>query len=281
MVGRLLQWEVRFLDVEGRSMSWRITEERGVAVVYMNSNNVNRQNDGFFGDLSEALDQLDSKFPRHSVILTSEHKVFSTGFDFDYWFSSIANNLVDKVGSDYAKFKRVNLRLFTYPRPVVAAINGHAYAGGLITAFCCDFRIVVNQNANLTLNEVPIGLAMPSLFTEIIRYAIGTPVAVKATLRGRIYSPTEALAAGIVDNVVEPEKLMNEAIGLALELGGDRLTAYAFSKAALQAPILRTIADDSARLDEGMGAAWCSDDARQATARTYAKLKSRKKDRTA
>lgn len=257
-------------------MSWRITEERGVAVVHMNSNNMNRQNDGFFGDLNEALDQLDAKFPRHSVVLTSDHKVFSAGFDFDYWFPSIAKNMVDKVASDYAKFKRVNLRLFTLPRPVVAAINGHAYAGGLITAFCCDFRIVVDHNANLTLNEVPIGLGMPSLFTEIIRYAVGTPVAAKTTLRGRIYSPAEALALGIVDHVIEPAKLMSEAIALAQELGGDRLTAYAFSKLALQAPTLRTIADDTARIDEGFGAAWCSDDARRATARTYAALKSRK-----
>ena len=257
-------------------MSWRISEEQDVAVVHMNSNNVNRQNDGFFADLSDALDRLDAKYPRHSVVLTSDHHLFSAGFDFDFWFPSIAKNMVTKVGSDYTKFKRVNLRLFTYPRPVVAAINGHAYAGGLITALCCDFRIVVNRNANLTLNEVAIGLAMPSLFTEIIRYAIGTPVAAKAILKAGIYSPSEAHAAGIVDQVVEPEKLMGAAVELARELGGDRLTAFTFSKAALQAPVLRTIADDTARLDEGFGAAWCSDDARSATAKAYAKLKSRK-----
>jgi enoyl-CoA hydratase len=257
-------------------MNWRITEEQGVVVVAMNSNEVNRQNDKFFGDLSDALDQLEANYANHPVVLTSDRHLFSAGFDFDYWFPSIAENLVDKVARDYAEFKRVNLRLFTYPRPTVAAINGHAYAGGLITALCCDFRIVANKNANLTLNEVPIGLAMPSLFTELIRYAIGTPVAAKAILTGRIYSPTEGLNAGIVDRAVEPQKLMEEAINLAKELGGDRLTAYAFSKAALQAPILRTIADDAARLDEGFGAAWCSDDARRATARTYADLKSRK-----
>ena len=53
-------------------MSWRITETQGVAVVHMNSNNVNRQNDRFFAELSDALDQLEEKYPRHPVVLTRE-----------------------------------------------------------------------------------------------------------------------------------------------------------------------------------------------------------------
>jgi enoyl-CoA hydratase len=62
--------------------------------------------------------------------------------------------------------------LFTFPRPKVAAINGHAYAGGLITALACDYRVAIDT-AQFSLNEVPIGIPMPSIYIEIMRHAIG------------------------------------------------------------------------------------------------------------
>jgi enoyl-CoA hydratase len=256
-------------------MSWEITEKLGVAIVWMQSNKVNKQNPNFFSDLELTLDRLEREFPNHPVVITSKCPVFSAGFDFDYWFPSIAQGLREKVQSDYDRFKQINLRLFTYPRPTVAAINGHAYAGGLITALCCDFRVIANDDINLTLNEVPIGLGMPSLFTEIIRYALGTPLAAKATLTGRIYRPAEALSLGMVDSIVEPETLIDGALYLANCVVSDCLDAYSFSKRALQAPTIKRIVEETAILDDGFGAAWCSSGAKTATMRTHRELKSR------
>jgi enoyl-CoA hydratase len=256
-------------------MAWDIEVADGVAIVRMNSNKVNRQNPEFFSDLRDALTVLRSDFPRLPVVLTSAQQVFSAGFDFEYWFPLIGRNDIQGVQSSYDRFKKINLDLFTYPMPTVAAINGHAYAGGLITAFCCDFRLAVAEGARFTLNEVPIGLAMPSLFTEIIRYAVGTPVAAKATLSGRAYSAQEALRLGIVDQLAPAELLVSEAIKLAKTLPEDCLTAFAFSKEALQAPTLRMMSQESERMDPRFGATWCSDQARSATIRTYRALKSR------
>jgi enoyl-CoA hydratase len=258
-------------------MPWDIHVEDDVAVVEMNSNKVNRQNPDFFSDLDSAMDRLGNDFPELPVVLTSKQQVFSAGFDFDYWFPLIAENDAKTVNSSYSRFKRINLRLFTYPRPTIAAINGHAYAGGLITAFCCDSRIAADSGVNVTLNEVPIGLAMPALFTEIIRYAVGTPVAAKATLMGRVYSSKEAASLGIVDALAPKSDLLDEAIKVARLLPPDCLTAYAFSKKALQAPVLRRIEHETERLDALFGETWCSDDARSATARTYRQLKQRSK----
>jgi enoyl-CoA hydratase len=257
-------------------MAWDIHVDDNVAIVEMNSNNVNRQNPGFFSDLDSTIDRLADEFADLPVVLTSKQNVFSAGFDFDYWFPLIADNDVATVNDSYSRFKRINLRLFTYPRPTVAAINGHAYAGGLITAFCCDCRIAADTGVNLTLNEVPIGLAMPALFTEIIRYAVGTPLAAKATLTGRLYSAKEAHSLGIVDAVAPKPDLIAEAIKAARLLSPDCLTAYAFSKRALQAPVLKCIEQETEQLDTLFGATWCSDDARSATARTYRQLKQRR-----
>jgi enoyl-CoA hydratase len=257
-------------------MPWTIRESSGVAVVEMNSNSVNRQNPAFFADLEDALDRLEAEYPDLPVVLASAAHVFSAGFDFDYWFALVARDEKKDVDRSYARFKWINFRLFTHPRPTVAAINGHAYAGGLITALCCDRRVAVHEGATFTLNEVPIGLAMPSMFTEIIRYAVGTQVAAKAILTGRTYSPQEALAHGIVDELVEPANLLATAIAHARCISPDCLTAYAFSKKALQAPYVRRMRTDAEVLDsEGFAAAWCSSGARSATARTYRELKAR------
>jgi enoyl-CoA hydratase/carnithine racemase len=71
------------------------------------------------------------------------------------------------------------------------------------------------------LNEVAIGLAMPSLFTEIIRYAVGTASAAKATLSGKVYSAEEALSLGLVDSLTSQDSLLSEAMIIAKRLAPD------------------------------------------------------------
>jgi enoyl-CoA hydratase len=92
------------------------------------------------------------------------------------------------------------MRLFTYPRPTVAAVNGHAFAGGLITAAVCDYRVAVAEGARFGLNEVPIGIPMPAVYARILAYAWGEPVAARACLFGVIFirrrrSPTPSTSS--------------------------------------------------------------------------------------
>jgi enoyl-CoA hydratase len=79
---------------------------------------------------------------------------------------------LDKIREWYRNYRATNLRIFQYPRPPVAAVNGHAIAGGLITALDCDFRIAARKSTKLFgLNEVPIGIPMPAAYVEIIKSA--------------------------------------------------------------------------------------------------------------
>jgi len=116
---------------------------------------------------------------------------------------------------------------------------------------------------------------MPSLFTEIIRYAVGTTSAAKATLSGKVYSGGEALSLGLVDSLTSQDRLLAEAVVVARRLAPDCNTAYAFSKEALQAPTLKRIREETDVLDGRFGETWCSNDAQSATARTYKSLKGR------
>ena len=157
-------------------MSWNI-EPRGEAVIVtMRSNPVNKMNPEFFDDLHEALDRVERDHPRKSMVLTAEGATFSAGLDFEDVFPRFARADPDEITAWFAYFRKSILRMFELPRRTVAALNGSAFAGGLILAFCCDHRIAAGGRARFTLNEVAIGIPMPGVYVEIVRHAVGTRV---------------------------------------------------------------------------------------------------------
>lgn len=230
-------------------MPWTIERDHDhVAVVTMNTNKVNAQNPAFFVDLHAAFDRLEKEFGDCAVVLTGSGKVFSAGLDLDHHFAMYARRNLEEIDDWFAAYRATNLRLLTYPRPTVAAINGHAYAGGFITAINCDHRIAVNGALQFALNEVPIGIPMPAVYCEIIKYALGSRAASELTLFGQVYDLTAAVRMGVVQETVAPDKLLHAAIFWAALVPPDCYTAYAFSKRALQAITIAAI-DVAARLD--------------------------------
>jgi enoyl-CoA hydratase len=235
-------------------MAWQIDAVDGCAVVHMNTNKVNVQNDQFFTDLHGAFDRLEPEFQDLPVVLTGQGDVFSAGIDFQYSFDIFGSGSEDKIRQWYRAYRETNLRIFTYPRPTVAAVNGHAIAGGLITALDCDFRVAARKSAKFGLNEVPIGIPMPAAYVEIIKYALGDQVGALTTLRGLLYDLDEAQRLGFFHEVVEPDKLLSTAIGYAKCITPDCNVAYAMSKKALKDNVLRQIEERTVALDEGLPA---------------------------
>ncbi|MGD9803315.1 MAG: enoyl-CoA hydratase/isomerase family protein [Hyphomicrobiaceae bacterium] len=180
-------------------MPWTI-ESKGdhVAVVTMNTNNVNAQNPAFFTDLHAAFDRLETEFSDCAVVLTGTGKVFSAGLDLDHHFAMFARQDIDEIDRWFAAYRATNLRIFTYPHPTVAAINGHAYAGGFITAIDCDYRIAAQGVLQFALNEVPIGIPMPAVYCGILKYTIGTKAAAEFTLFGQVCDLATAHREGVV-----------------------------------------------------------------------------------
>jgi enoyl-CoA hydratase len=257
-------------------MPWTIERKHDhVAVVTMNTNKVNAQNPAFFADLHAAFDRLEAKFNECAVVLTGTGAVFSAGLDFDHHFPLYARRSLKEIDAWFDAYRTTNLRLFTHPRPTVAAINGHAYAGGLITAFDCDYRIASEGALQFSLNEVPIGIPMPAVYCEIIKHAIGTQAASELTLFGQIYDLAAAIRMGVVQKTVAPDNLLDAAIAWAAVVPPDCYPAYAFAKRALQATTMAAI-DAAARLDRDWLSRGMSDPASlRAHARRYRELKGR------
>jgi enoyl-CoA hydratase len=230
-------------------MAWDIEVMDGCAVVRMNTNKVNVQNERFFADLHGAFDRLEREFGELPVVLTGQGDVFSAGIDFKYSFEIFGSGSLDTIRDWYRAYRETNLRIFKYPRPTVAAVNGHAIAGGLITALDCDFRVAARKPAKFGLNEVPIGIPMPAAYVEIIKYALGDQVGALATLRGKLYELEDATRLGFFHEVVESDKLLSTAIDYARCITPDCNVAYAMSKKALQDSVLRQIDERTIELD--------------------------------
>ena len=103
-------------------MDWTIERRAGhVALVTMRTNKANAQNPTFFDDLHRAFDQLEADFNDCGVVLTGTGRVFSAGLDFDYHFPLFARRAAKEVDAWFEAYRATNLRIFTYPRPTVAA----------------------------------------------------------------------------------------------------------------------------------------------------------------
>lgn len=257
-------------------MAWEIEVVQDCAVVRMNTNKVNVQNDQFFADLHGAFDRLESEFNELPVVLTGQGNTFSAGIDFQYSFNIFGSGNPVAIRDWYRSYRETNLRIFNYPRPTVAAVNGHAIAGGLITALDCDFRVAARKPGKFGLNEVPIGIPMPSAYVEIIKYALGEQVGALTTLRGKLYSFEEAESLGFFHEVVEEEKLLTKAIEYARCITPDCNTAYAMSKRALQDSVMRQIHERTIELDANLPAGMSDEGNRRAQDRRRQEIMQRR-----
>jgi enoyl-CoA hydratase len=182
----------------------------------MNTNKANAQNPTFFDDLHRAFDRLEAEFNDCAVVLTGTGRVFSAGLDFDYHFPLFARRSIREVDAWFEGYRATDLRIFTHPRPTVAAINGHTYAGGLITALDCDMRIAAEGDLQFALNEVPIGIPMPAVYCEIIKYAVGAPWTTEITLFGQsMIFPTLSAWVSSIGSSRPSASLMKRSLGPA------------------------------------------------------------------
>ncbi len=254
-------------------MPWDIQNDAGIAIVTMNSSKMNLQNPDFFRDFHQAMDQLDQASPNAPLILTAQGKAFSAGLDFAHTFPMMSRGDELEINSWFAEFRGLMLRLFKSPRMTIAAINGHSFAGGLIMALCCDFRIAADNDAKFSLNEVPIGVAIPYSFVELISYRIGTGNTSDAILSGQAYNVVEALERNFIQKIVPADKLVPSAVALAKNISPDCLPAYAESKKSLTHIVLKRIDADAEELDRRAMKAIAAPESLQAQQNAYMRLK--------
>ena len=153
--------------------------------------------------------------------------------------------------------------LFRFARPVVAAVNGHAIAGGCILANACDYRIGAAGEHRIGVTELAVGVPFPTWALEIMRFAVPGGTLQELVVLGRTYPPERALSKGLLEEVVEPEALMERAREIAVRLASVPPQTFELTKRALRAPTEALIAARAAGDDDRVRAMWDSDEVRR------------------
>ncbi|MGA9490405.1 MAG: enoyl-CoA hydratase/isomerase family protein [Mycobacterium sp.] len=188
------------------------------------------------------------------VVLTGAGRSFSAGVD----LRALADGGTDYAGRFVAALSEAFLAIYDHRAPVVAAINGHAIAGGCVLAMCADVRLMSGGTIGLT--ELAVGVPFPVAALEICRDAMGI-TASRAALQGKTIDADTALARGWLDAVVPGDEVVNRALTIARELGQYSPAAYAATKKQLHRPV-RAAIDAGAAADADVRDSWISDETR-------------------
>jgi enoyl-CoA hydratase len=203
--------------------------------------------------ISGGLDKLEHG-PARAGVITGQGSVFGAGVD----LMSFVEGGTEYASKFLPELTQLFIRLATFPKPLVAAINGHAIAGGGIMAFACDQRIMARGKGRMGLTEVLVGVIFPAWALEIARFATPPQHFQTMILTGRTWLPEDCLARGMVDELVDPEKLIDRASEVANELAAISPSVFTTTKMAVRRPMIETAREQAAKTDEAVRKHWLS-----------------------
>ena len=213
-----------------------LTREGAIGIVHLERAHGNAIDDAFVESLVAALAEAESDPAISGILLTAGGKIFCPGLDLQELFP------LDREAMErfMLRFSAAVLTLYTFPKPVVAALHGHALAGGCVLALCADWR-VLRRGAVTGLNEVKVGVPLPFGVALIVRDAVPKHKLTAVALLGRNYADEEAVAAGLADELADTEGV--EAVSRARleEFVAKDAFAFAVTKRYLRSPVVERI----------------------------------------
>lgn len=177
-----------------------------------------------------------------AVVITGSGTVFSAGVDLARLDAEGADYLAEYLADLDALFRR----LLLFPRPVVAAINGHALAGGWVIACASDVRLAAQGDYTVGVTELAVGVRFPRSALEAFRLATPPPLAAGLALRARRVPVAEAAERGMVDELLPAELLLPRAFEIAAEMAPTASETIAATKRQLRAAGLGAADEDVA-----------------------------------
>jgi enoyl-CoA hydratase/carnithine racemase len=192
-----------------------------------------------------------------AIVLTSSQPLFSAGWD----LRTVSSFDRGQMESFLGEFSQLLRRMFALETPLLAALPGHAIAGGLILASPADERIAAQGAGEYGLSEVALGVPIPRACYEIFRYVLGDREAERLAAAGDNVPVERALEIGLVDRIVPAADLLEAALDRARQLAGRSRAAYAEIKRRARARTLRRY--DRALEGDPFLEFWFSDEARR------------------
>lgn len=237
----------------------RMETKDGVALIELDRGETHPIGTELLTALGRALETVKEDPGLGSLVLAGARaKFLSIGFDIPALFPLER----EEMRAFFRLFNATCRALFVLPKPTVAAIAGHAVAGGCILALCCDRRFIAEGRTLMGLNEVKLGVPVPCLADRILRDLVGTRHARIILEEGDFHPPEASLAMGIVDRILAPEGLREAAQLEAARLAVPPAVAFEMIKAERTREIVAQVERREGDLEDCFLDGWFSPPAR-------------------
>lgn len=212
-----------------------LTRDGDVFVLQL-TDNENRFNRTSIDAINAALDEVGAAEGPKGLVVTGEGKFFSNGLDLD-WLGAGEEDIVDFI----LDVTRMWARILEAPYPTVAAINGHAFAGGAMFALVFDQRVMREDRGFWCVNEVLLGMDLTPGMGALVQARLTPQVAHKGVTQAHRFGGPEALAGHLVDAVAAETEVVPRAVELAGALAPAAGEPLAVLKRRLYAPVLELL----------------------------------------
>jgi len=249
-----------------------VEDRAGVRILTMARGRANALDAAFASALHGAAHEAEEDREVRAVVLTSASpKIFCGGFD----LGTLAHADAETFGLFVRAFDALFFDLFLLGKPLVAALTGHAVAGGALLASTADFRLAAEGPGTIGLPEVTLGVHVPRHCVEAMRTTVGEQALTRWALLGETMPFAEAHDLGAIDRIVPGDRLLDEAVALANRLGGASSEVYAAIKRDLRGAAFEKAQDV---LPDGRKAfvdSWFSPEGQKGMSRALARMHGR------
>ncbi len=225
-----------------------------LAIITLNRGKSNSLNREMVTELQDMLHNIENDDNIGGVVITGKENFFSAGLD----LIELYHYNEEEARSFWNLFLNFSAKITAFKKPLVAAINGHSPAGGCVIALACDARVMAEGKYIIGLNEVPVGIIVPNSIFTLYSFWLGQANAYRNLLEGKLFSPEEALAVGLVDEVVKPESIMTAAERKVRKYMAFEANTWQQSKLNLRKEIISATSDDQSKDLEVMLKQWWS-----------------------
>ena len=248
--------------------------EAGVRLLTLDRPPANAITPALLNDLSGALDAARDDDTVRAVVFTGEGRFFSAGLDLRGGIDFQALSSTGAPSDPFLPLRDCLLNFLRFPKPTVAIVRGHAIAGGLILLLACDYRLGLEGDYRIGLNEVAIGASFPKAAFEIVRLRLTHQQASELLLGAALYPAGQAARLGVVDELLPADSIDETVFRRATRLGSFPRDAYAHTKAALVAETIARIESETPEEAQRTAAVWLSAESVAARAAQAQKLSS-------
>ena len=201
--------------------------ENNISIITLDDGKANVFSPKMIQDVNDCLDQVPTQ--KGALIITGRDGMFSAGFDLKIISAGEMSAITEMTTNGFKLLSRI----FSFPRPVLGACSGHGIALGTFLLCCCDYRIGVKGEFMIGANEMRTNMVIPTPILELIKFRVSNGHKYRAILGAEMYLIEDGIEAGLIDEVVEPENLMEASMHKIKDLASMGHPSYTLTKELL------------------------------------------------